>query len=622
MDIHTAPPNSGTIVLGKTLPDLLDEACTFFPNDRAFNQREGSAWRSFSNHEMRDLVERDALGLLESGLRQGDRVAMLMHSDVHFVEVDLACLLAGLIDVPLYTNGGRDLISYAIRHSGARALVVSDEGLLAIAADLLPDCPDVEMVVAVQGAETGAAFAWPETVRLEALASVRDRGEGRRFKDPGAVGALKETIHPHDTATIIYTSGTTGIPKGVVLSHENISFNGATSFTGLQVGRGSQERAASFLPMSHIFARTMTFGCLHLGFSMYFLAPDQIGTLFPEIRPTIFATVPRMLERIYDRIQSKREELSSLKKAIFDWSMRLARRYDLGRAPSGLYAAQLAVADRLVYSKWRQALGGEARWLIVGGAALHPELTTVFSAAGLHVLQGYGLTETSPVITYNRADQNRPGAVGKALPGVEVALAEDGEVLTRGPHVMREYYLRPDATAEVFDADGWFHTGDIGEWTDEGFLRITDRKKALFKLSTGKYVVPQPLENRLMSDPKIENAVVIGPGYKYCSVLLFVNEEALRGQLAAVGLPSDVPLDQACSDDRVVELFRAAVRRANEGLAQWETAKRFALIPESLSIDSGFLTPTLKVKRNRVVEAYRDHIEALYRGEAPAVDDT
>lgn len=612
MQIHTAPPNSGTVVLGRTLPSLLDEACAETPNETAFSRHRDGAWESISNSEFRTRVDEAAAGFLEAGLDRGDRVAMVMHSDTDFVEVDLASLLAGLINVPLYLTGGREVKRYAISHSGSRALVVSDAEILRELAGCLAQCPQVRLVVMADRPNPGETFDLPEGVQLVTLADVRRIGRARIDADPDLPTELRARLHPNDSATIIYTSGTTGQPKGVVLSHENMSFNGPTAFTGLQVGRGKEERAASFLPMSHIFGRVMTYGCLQLGFSIYFIRPEQIGALFPEIRPTIFGTVPRTLEKTYDRIMLRRHDLSGVKLRIFDWSMELARRYDVARKPSLWMGAQLAVADRLVYSKWKAALGGEVRWIIVGGAALHADLTNIFSAAGLHVLQGYGLTETSPVITYNRVQYNRAGSVGLPMAGVEVTLGDDGEILTRGPHVMKAYYADEEATAQVMDADGWFHTGDIGAFTEEGYLTITDRKKDLFKLSTGKYVVPQPIENTLMAEPLVDQAVVVGPGYKFCTALIFVNEEALRKQLTSSGISDDAPLDHLCKDDRVVGIYQRLVDRANVGMSHWETVKRFTLVPEAMTIEGGFLTPTLKVKRSRVLEAYRDRIEAAY----------
>ncbi len=612
--IHTAPPGTGDAVLGKTLPALMYDACARYTNPSALNQPTGDGWQPCSLDAFRQQSEETALGLLELGLQPGQHVAFFMDSDVHFCVADMGCLLAGLVDVPIYLSSAPDAIAYVIEHSEARALFVSNLERLAQVAGLLPRTPGVQHVIVAEMDDTAAPPPLPAGVALHRLGEVRARGRARLRQAPDAVERLRARISPHDLATIIYTSGTTGQPKGVMLTHENVSYNAMTSFSGLTgyVHGPGNEVAISFLPMTHIFARALHYGFVAVGTSVYFSTPNDLVDDLQQVRPTAFATVPRVLEKVYSRIQERLTDLKGFRRGVGEWALRLAQAYDLSRAPSGLDRLRYAVADRLVYAKWRQALGGRVRFVICGGAALNAELANVFGAAGVPVYQGYGLTETSPVITYNRPGRNRAGTVGEPLPGLEVAIAEDGEILTRGPHVMQGYFKEDEKTREAIDAEGWFHTGDIGEFTDEGFLRITDRKKDLFKLSTGKYVMPQPLEVRLGIEGLIEHAVVVGLGRKFCTALIFPEQDALRAYARAIGLDAGQPVEALLQDPQIVAKYQALVDAANEGMDPWSTIKRFVLISGHLTVENGLLTPTLKVKRSQVRRAYENEIDALY----------
>jgi len=351
------------------------------------------------------------------------------------------------------------------------------------------------------------------------------------------------------------------------------------------------------------------------GVSVYFTAPDDLKEALPKVRPTAFASVPRVLEKLYAGIQKRILEADGVQHAIGEWAMEVAQGYEIGR-PNGLpYRLQHAAADALVLKKWRQALGGRVKYIVVGGAALQADLANTLAAAGITTLQGYGLTETSPVIAFNRPHRIVPGTVGEPLPGVEVRIADDGEILTRGPHVMQGYYKAPDKTARVLTDDGWFHTGDIGEFDAQGNLKITDRKKDLFKLSTGKYVMPQPIENRLGSQPLVDKAVVIGNNRKFCAALIFPAEDQVRATARSLDLDDDLPLADLLAAPDIVDAFQDLVDEANEGMDPWSTVKRFALIPDELTVESGLLTPTLKVKRPQLREAYAEEIQALYAEE-------
>jgi long-chain acyl-CoA synthetase len=612
--IYTAPPEDGEPVLGRTLPSLLYEACERYPNPRAFNQPQGDDWRAFSYEEFRIRAEETALGLQSFGLQRGDRVAFFMESDVYFCLADMACLIAGVIDVPIYLTHTEEALRYVLDHSEAKALFVSSLERLAAIAPVLEETPHVKTVILAEPEEGGALPPLPESVGLVTMEAIRQVGRTRRERAPEAVTEMLERIDPQDLATIIYTSGTTGLPKGVMLTHENISSNALTAFqcmTDYVPGPGG-EVVLSFLPMTHVFARTLYYGYLGYGTSVYFTTPNELTTALPNVRPTLFATVPRVLEKVYARILERAGELPKTKRRLFRWSLAVAESYELGRRQPPMYRLKRRVADTLVFDKWRAALGGRVKHVICGGAALNARLANTFAAAGIDILEGYGLTETSPIITFNRPGRNRAGTVGQPIPGVEVMIADDGEILTRGPHVMKGYYRDEERTREVLDPDGWFHTGDIGTFTGDGYLRITDRKKDLFKLSTGKYVIPQPLENRLTADPLVEQAVVVGPGYKYATALIFPNEEGVRLFARTQGIDEALSFEELLEHPKIVARFQELVDRANVGMDPWSTIKKFKLVPAHLTPENGMLTPTLKVKRSLVYATFADEIAALY----------
>ncbi len=600
-------------MLGRTLPELLYDACARYDNPRALNQPTGDGWTPTSLDAFRCQVEEAALGLRALGLQRGDHAAFYMESDVYFCIADMGCLLAGVVDVPIYLTSAPDVIRFIIEHAACRVLFAANLERLGEIAELLHDTPGVERVIVAQRG-TGDVPPLPPGVELSWLDDVRAMGRSRLEQETGAIDALRGEVDPHDLATIIYTSGTTGQPKGVLLTHENISFNAMTSFDGLTGYRAGPdaEVGISFLPLTHIFARALHYGFMAYGTSVYFSTPADLVDHLGKVRPTVFATVPRVLEKVYARIQERTNDLRGLKRVIGDWAIGLAQQYDVGNPPTGLAAVPYAIADRLVFAKWREAVGGRVRFVICGGAALNAELANVFGAADVPVFQGYGLTETSPVISYNRPGRNRAGTVGEVLPGVEVMIAADGEILTRGPHIMQGYFKAEDKTREVIDDDGWFHTGDIGEFTDDDFLRITDRKKDLFKLSTGKYVMPQPLENNLGIESLIEHAVVVGSGHKFCTALIFPEQDALRSFARTAGLDAGQDVADLLEAPAVIEKYQELVDKANDGMDHWSTIKRFALIPDHLTVENGLLTPTLKVKRPKVRAAFEEEIKALY----------
>ena len=612
-DIHRAPADAqGRAVLGRTLLDLLDDAVETYPNPRAFNQpAEGGGWTTTSNTEFRDLVNEVAAGFLEHGLERGDHVAFFMDSDFYFVLADLGTLLAGLVNVPLYTTFTRENLVYVTTHGEAKAMVISTPEMVEQFAEWAADVPDVRLVVLATG--TPPDVPLPEGVRLVTLDALRQAGRDRIAAEPPLPDELRDQIEPSDLATLIYTSGTTGQPKGVMLTHENVSFNGPAAITAYPQLGHQDEHILTFLPLTHIYARALSFASLAQGHSVYYSDPDRLVGHLPEVRPTMFATVPRVLEKVFDKVTLGVQESEGVKRTIGTWALGLATDYDLSSPPSGLSALPYKLADTLVYSKLRERLGlTRVKVVSVGGAALRADLANAFSAMAIPCYQGYGLTETSPVITAEVPSHRKAGTVGPPIVGIEVAIADDGEILTRGPHVMRGYYKNHEATAEVLDGDGWFHTGDIGTFGPDGLLRITDRKKALFKLSTGKYVVPQPIENALAESPLVDQAVVVGNGQKYAVALLFPNSDAVRSWAKSHGVDASQSEAALLKDAAVLREFERLVSTANEGIDHWSQVQRFRLITEPMTVENGLLTPKMSVKRAVVNKRYRDAIDATY----------
>jgi long-chain acyl-CoA synthetase len=622
--IHTAPADSGSAVLERTLPELLYDACEKYENPRALNQPTDEGWDPLSLDQFRVRSEETALGLLDLGVERGEKIALLLESDVPFCVLDMGCLLAGIIDVPLYLSSSADQMRYVADHAEAKALAVANPKRLHQAAEILPDLPAIETVILCDPDPDADLPELPEGVELITLDEVRKQGRESTDDQGAAIQDLRNQIAPDDLATIIYTSGTTGRPKGVMLSHENISFNAITSvgeLKGFETG-AEGEVILSFLPLTHVFARMLQYAYMAGGVSIYFAHPDNLVDVLPKVRPTAFASVPRVLEKVYAGIRKKIMSMEGVQRAIGEWALGLAQDYRIDEEMSVFYEMKRAVADRLVFQKWRDALGGRVKWIVVGGAALQPDLANTLAAAGITTLQGYGLTETSPVISYTRQGDIKPGTVGVPLPGAEVRIADDGEILTRGPHVMQGYYKRPEKNEEVFSGDGWFHTGDVGEFDEGGNLKITDRKKDLFKLSTGKYVMPQPIENQLGSQPLVDKAVVVGSDKKFCAALIFPAEDQVRAQAGELDLAPDQSFKEVLQHPDILETFRDLVAEANEGMDHWSTVKRFALVPDELTIESGLLTPTLKVKRPNVHDTFAHEIDMLYYEDDPPSEPT
>lgn len=599
--IYRAPPNSGNVILGRTLPSLLDEACDRAPNSHAFNQWTEKGWQHLSNQGFRTTAEEVALGFLDLGLEKGDRVALLMHSDVNFCIADMACLLAKLIDVPIDLTQTLENIVFILQHTAAKALIISNLDLLYQVVPYLWGTPELKAVIV---ASEQSCLEFPQGVQVFSLSEIRGRRQTQISQSQRQ--QLRSLLAAQDLATIIYIPGATGKPQGVMLTHENLSANTLAMFTGLSnLELGPKEVILSFLPLTHVFARVLLYGHINYGHSIYFTIPNRVVKHLTEVQPTIFATVPLLLDKVYSKILEKGSKRVNLAGVV-----KLAQRYKLGQPPRGRYALMLSLADRLVFSQCRNLLGGRLKYLLCGGAALKAEIANLFAAAGITILQGYGLTETSSAVACNRGQFNRAGTVGVPLAGVEIAIADDGEILVRGAYVTQGYYKNPDATRQALDANGWFHTGDIGEFTADGFLKITDLKKSQFKLSTGKYVTAQPLENKLEQSPLVTKALVVGAERKFCAMLIFPNLDTLhrQAQIMGLNLPTKGLLKHPC----ILALYQSLVDEANCHLPNCSTVKRFQLINATLTVENGLLAPTGEVRRVGVVEVFAKEIDALY----------
>ncbi|HEY0976681.1 MAG TPA: long-chain fatty acid--CoA ligase [Flavobacteriales bacterium] len=575
--------------------DIADVQLKEFPQGVCVESLVEGRMRSYSTREFIDTAERLALGLMTLGIRPGDKVALSSGNRSEWAIVDQAVLRIGAISVPIYPTMSAEDYAYVLGHSESKVFFVSNAELAEKARAAKAQLPGLAHL-----------FSFDQVPDLTHWTTLLDQGtEGR-----AALEGYKAAVKSGDLATIIYTSGTTGKPKGVMLSHHNILSNVESSAFRLPVERGA--RAISFLPLCHIYERMLMYLYQRAGMQVRFQETlEELGARIREAKPHVFTAVPRLLEKIYDTILSKGEALTGFKRKLFFWSLDLGERYEVkGR---GLwYDIQLAIARKLVFSKWREALGGEVKCVASGSAALQPRLARIFNAAGVPLMEGYGLTETSPVVSVNdaRNDGLRFGSVGKPIKDVQVRIAPDGEILIKGPNVMLGYYKEPEMTREVLDADGWFHTGDIGELR-EGFLYITDRKKEMFKTSGGKYVAPQTIENQLKGSRFIEQAMVVGENRKFPAALIVPSFAFLQDYCKLKGIPYGDP-QQVVKEKRIQDRIFEEVNKVNAGLGHWEQVKKIALLPKEWTVDGGELTPSLKLRRKPIMTKYAQQVEGIY----------
>ena len=591
----------------RTLVEVFEYVARAHPRSDTLNYKRDGRWVPLSSEEMLRRARYIAAGLYSLSVRHGDRVAILSESRSEWTLTDAGCLFAGAIDVPIYPTLTPPQVRYILRDSGARVLVLANEEKFLQIREILSECPTVEQLVFLEKPSGAVA-------RAMSLAELEKLGQAFEEQQPELINDLAHQIKPDELATIIYTSGTTGEPKGVMLTHANLVSNLVDSAGHLSFGEA--DSALSVLPLSHIFERTAMYMYLYNGMAVYYAESlDTIGPNLREVKPTIFVAVPRIFEKIYARVKEKSAEKGKLNVALLRWAVRVGKEYakltiNHQKVPLWL-SLKHKLADILIFSKIRAALGGRIRLLVSGGAALPEELGYIFVGAGLPIVQGYGLTETSPVITAGRLEDNRVGTVGKPIHNVEVRIATDGEIETRGPNVMRGYYNKPDETRAVFTEDGWFKTGDIGAIDQDGFLRITDRKKELFKTSGGKYIAPQPVEQMIKGSQFVNQVVLIGNGRKFPAALIVPDWERVESYAQLKGIKAR---DHAelCKNPRIIDLFERQIATLTPNLSQFERVKKIALLENELTIESGELTPTLKVKRRVIDEKYRDVIDALY----------
>ena len=588
-----------------TIPALFLHAVETYDKPDAFRYKRDGEFTNISHGDTFESVDNASLGLLTLGLAKGDRVALLSENRYEWVIADLAILSAGMINVPIYATLPPKQIEYVLRDSEARTVFVSSRAQLQKIEMIRSELPNLANVVVFDGdAAGGGAMALSELIEKG-----RSSHSGQSFADRIA------TIGKYDWASIIYTSGTTGDPKGVILNHWNFVSNVLSALTLFELG--PTDRCLSFLPLSHVLERTGGYYVMmHSGTTIAYA--ESIVTVpqnLLEVSPTVMVSVPRLYEKMYSRILDSVTSGSPIKRGLFFWSVAVGKRFvreTLERRVKASTKFQYGIAKRLVFNKLKARTGGKLRFFISGGAPLARDIAEFFYAADLPVLEGYGLTETSPLISINTFDDFKFGTVGKPVPGVSVQIAEDGEIMARGPNIMLGYYKRPEATNEALNGE-WFHTGDIGIIDDDGFLTITDRKKDLIVTAGGKNIAPQPIENLLKTNKYIAEVVVVGNKRRFISAVIVPNMDNLREFAKAAGLSYETQADLV-KDAKVIEKIKNEIAEMSDHLANYERIKKFILLEKDFTIEGNELTPTLKVKRSIIEDKLKDQIDAVYGG--------
>lgn len=590
----------------KRLFDCLEHQLQHFPKSDMLAAKENGEWRTYSTDKVVETVNRFSAGLIELGVsardvtpESSDKIAIISNNRPEWIFTDLAVQQIGAILVPVYPTTSPLELEFILNDAAVQYLFVSNAELLEKAKAVATKVPSIKAIYTFDKIE--GAKHWSEVTALANDALLEK------------VKEIKATIPVSHLATIIYTSGTTGTPKGVMLSHRNIYSNVQFSKKSFPFNDAPDSKVLSFLPLNHIFEKTVTYIYLYSGISIYYAESlETIGDNLREIKPDGFTTVPRLLEKVFERIMSKGNELTGLKRKLFFWAVDLAEKYDNLKSGGLWYNIQLAIANKLIFSKWREALGGNVSFIVTGGAACQVKLLRIFNAAKIPVFEGYGPTENSPVISVNRQAKGltKFGTVGPVIDGVQLKLEEDGEICVAGPSVMEGYYKRPDLTAEAV-IDGWLHTGDIGIIEDGKFLKITDRKKELFKTSGGKYVAPQPIENKLKESPFIEQIMVVGSERKFVGALIVPSFLTLKEWMKEKGINYTTNED-AIHHPRVLELYRELVESYNTFFNHVEQIKKFELLPQEWTIDTGEMTPKMSLKRKVVMEKFKSAIERIY----------
>jgi len=579
----------------KSLSDFYYYPLKNQPKSDAFTQKINGEWVSTSSKE---LVEKAILlskGLLDFGIKKGDRIAIVSNNRTEWHLTDLAIQQIGAVNVPIYSNINPEDYNYILNDCGARLVFVSDEEILRKIKQIKDKVPSVEKIFTYNKIQNESNYS--DLLNSSSTIDIED---------------IRNTVTGNDLATLIYTSGTTGNPKGVMLTHNNFISNVLASEARLPIAR--EQKALSFLPLCHVFERMLDYLYIYKSVSIYYAeSMDTIADNLKEVKPQLFATVPRLLEKVYDKIVAKGTDLTGIKKRLFFWALELGLKYDPIIDGGIWYNFQLNLANKIIFSKWREALGGNVIAIVSGGAALQPRLARVFASANIPVLEGYGLTETSPVIGVNSLLPNGRmiGTIGKPLENLDVKIAEDGEIIVKGPSIMKGYYNKPELTAEVIDADGYFHTGDIGEFIN-GFLKITDRKKEIFKTSGGKYIAPQVMENKFKESRFIEQLMVIGEGEKHAAAIIQPDFAFLEGWCNRKNVEYNNTSD-VIKNAKVIDRITKEVEELNKGFAHYEQIKKFELVDTQWGIPSGELTPTLKLKRKFILTKYQNLVDKIYR---------
>lgn len=577
--------------------DVLPYQQATHPLKAALAEKVNGQWKEYSSAEAIEMINKVSHALLKLGVKKDDKIALVSNNRPQWNFIDQGTQQIGGVSVAIYPNITEEEYQFIFNDAEVKYCFVSDADLYAKISGIKANVPSLQEIYTFNQVE--GAKNW-ETI-LETVSP----------EDQKHIDDLKAQVSADDLATLIYTSGTTGNPKGVMLTHNNITSNIKAVLQCLPLSAG--KRALSFLPLCHSFERMVSYTYMATSMSIYYAESlETIADNLKEVKPNFFTTVPRLLEKVYEKIMAKGHELTGFKKTLFFWAVDLGMQYEIGKNQGFMYNLKLGIARKLIFSKWKEALGGEIEGIVTGAAALNAKIGTLFTAGGIPIMEGYGLTETSPVLTANRLEEEdrKLGTIGIPIPGVEIKLGEDGEILAKGPNVMQGYYKRPDLTKEVIDDDGWFHTGDVGQW-DGKFLKIVDRKKELFKTSGGKYVAPQQVEGKMKESPYIEQIMSIGDNRKFVSALIvpsFLNvEEWCKNN----GI-SYTTNEEMVKNPKVIELIQGEVDRINKEINHVEQVKEFRLMPIEWGIETGELTPTLKVKRKNIMEKYSPAVEEMY----------
>ncbi len=581
--------------------DILDIVEKKFGKDNViFLAKENKKWKPYTLREYKYFATNLAKGLIKLGYQPGEKIITVSNNRPEWNFLDMGIAMAGLVHVPIYSTLTVEDFEYIFKHSDGKMLVVSDRFLYKKLAPIAQKNENIRHIYTFDQIE--GAKNWKDLMQLGLESNNTEELEKR-----------KEKIQPDDLFTMIYTSGTTGDPKGVMLSHWNFTYQ-IQRLDEIMSDITHNDRSLSFLPLCHSFERVVNYVMQYKGIKIYYAEGfHKLADNLKEVRPHVFASVPRVLERIYDKIVSLAKQLPPMKQKIFFYALKLAEQFDFNKGL--LYKAQLGMVDGLVFSQWRKAFGGNVKFIVSGGAALNPRLNRIFWAAKIQIREGYGLSETSPVICVNgRPPKNvKIGTVGPKIgPEIELKIAQDGEILFKGPNLMLGYYKAPDKTKEVIDEDGWFHTGDVGEIDEDGFLKITDRKKEIFKLSTGKYIAPQMIENTLKESPYIEQAMVVGEGEKFAGALISPNFEAVINWAKKNNI-SFKDKKELIQNKNVIKLFKSEINEFNKRFASYERINTFKIVPDEWTPATGELSQTLKLKRRVIKAKYQDYIKQMYR---------